>query len=63
MGWDRTGERVVGHYMGTFTYQGVVMSSRVKYGGKIQHQIKLDYALAVFGRLAETILVDNDEIA
>ena len=63
MGWDRTGEKVVGSYMKSFSFTGVVMSSRVKYGGKIQHQIKLDHSLAVFGRIAETILVDNDEIA
>lgn len=63
MGWDRTGESVVGSYMKLFTFKGTVISSRIKYGGKVQHQIKLDCSLAVFGRVADTILVDNEDLA
>ena len=62
MGWDLTGHKVVGAYMGEFPFSGIVTSSRVKYGGKVQLQVALDLQLTVYGRCTGHILVDSDEI-
>ena len=62
MGWDLTGKKVIGAYMGEFSFGGTVMSSRVKYGGKVQHCIELDSPITVYGRIADTILADTAEL-
>ena len=59
MKWDLTGERINGLYMGLFPYVGTVQSSRVKYGGAVQHTVVIDELIQVYGDLRETILVDN----
>jgi hypothetical protein len=43
---------------------GVVLESRVKYGGAVQHRIKLDVPLAMRWRTepADILLVDDDKI-
>lgn len=58
--WDSLiGERINGLYMGLFPYTGMVIDSRVKYGGKIQHTVLVDEPFMVYGDLRERILVEN----
>lgn len=62
MKWDLTGERVNGLYMGMFPYVGTVESSRVKYGGAVQHTVIVDEPIRVYGALRDRILVSVTEI-
>ena len=62
MNWNKEGEHVAGVYLGAYTVTGVVQSSRVKYGGKVQHRVLLDKPTVVFGREAEELLLDDEEL-
>ena len=42
MSWILDGMRVNANYMGEYPVAGVVLESRVKYGGEIQYTVKLD---------------------
>jgi hypothetical protein len=58
--WDSLiGERINGLYMGLFPYTGMVVESRVKYGGKIQHTVVLDEPFKVYGEVRDRILVES----
>lgn len=59
MKWDLTGERINGLYMGLFPFTGTVESSRVKYGGAVQHTVKVDEPFKVYGEVRDRILVDS----
>lgn len=59
MKWDLTGERINGLYMGLFPFTGLVESSRVKYGGAVQHTVKVDEPFKVYGEIRERILVSS----
>jgi hypothetical protein len=63
MGWIRDGERVAGKYCGELI-QGVVLESRVKYGGKVQLTVLLDRPIQLRWRTEPTrqVLVDTDEV-
>jgi hypothetical protein len=60
--WNREGDRVAGVYLGAYTVSGVVTESRVRYGGTVQHTVKLDKPMTVFGRSAEVLLLDNEDL-
>jgi len=62
MSWNKEGQRVAGVYLGAYTVTGTVVNSRVKYGGKVQHQVILDEPVTVFGRTAEELLLDDEEL-
>ena len=62
MSWNREGQRVVGRYMGTFLVSGKVTSSRVKYGGTVQHTVLLDRPIEIYGRSAAVLLLEDTEI-
>jgi len=49
MSWDKTGETVTSNYLGEFQVVGVVQSSRVKYGGKVQHTVTLGSPITIYG--------------
>jgi hypothetical protein len=49
--------------MGSYPITGVVEASRVKYGGAVQHTVKLDKKLTVYGAVRETVLVDNFDVS
>lgn len=59
MHWDLTGKRINSMYLGLFPYSGTVESSRVKYGGKVQHTVKVDEPFKVYGEVRERILVED----
>ena len=62
MGWNLEGKRVNALYLGLFPYSGLVLSSRVKYGGAVQHKVRVDVPFKVYGEVRETVLVDSVEI-
>ena len=60
--WNREGERVAGMYLQAYAVSGVVTESRVKYGGRVQHTVQLDKPATVFGRLADVLLLDEEDL-
>lgn len=63
MNWNYLeGQRVNGLYMGLFPYSGLVLNSRVKFGGEVQHTILVDEPFKVYGEVREMILVGKGEI-
>jgi hypothetical protein len=59
MQWNLEGKRINGIYLGLWPYTGTVVESRVKYGGKVQHTVKVDEPFKVYGELRERILVED----
>ena len=59
MDWNLEGKRINGIYLGLWPFKGMVMESRVKYGGQVQHTVALDETIKVFGEVREYILVDT----
>jgi hypothetical protein len=62
MNWNLEGKRINGLYMGLFPYSGLVTESRVKYGGSVQHTVKVDEPFKVYGAVRSTVLVGTDEV-
>lgn len=62
MNWNLEGLHVTGMYMGDFPCSGRVESSRVKYGGGIQHAVVLDQPLQVYSAVRERVLLDHEHV-
>jgi hypothetical protein len=62
MDWNLEGKRINGLYMGLFPYSGLVESSRVKYGGAVQHTVVVDEPFKVYGAIRQRLLVDTNEV-
>jgi hypothetical protein len=60
--WNKEGQRVAGVYLGAYTVSGLVTESRVRYGGSVQHTVKLDAPVEVFGRSADVLLLDDGDL-
>ncbi len=63
MGWCKDGSTIKAEYMG-HEVVGVVLDSRVKYGGKVQYRVQLDEPVMLRWRneLTEILLIDEDEV-
>jgi hypothetical protein len=63
MSWVLDGQKVKAKYLGE-TVTGVVVDSRVKYGGKVQYTVELDSPVQFRWRSEPTdrVLVDHDEL-
>ncbi len=63
MSWVLDGQKVKAKYLGE-TVTGVVVDSRVKYGGKVQYTVELDSPVQFRWRNEPTdrVLVDHDEL-
>lgn len=63
MSWIKDGQRVYGNYHG-HPVQGIVESSRVKYGGKVQYTVNLDTPVQMPWRseLTTRVLLDHTEL-
>lgn len=59
MNWNLEGKRINGLYMGLWPYTGTVESSRVKYGGRVQHTVVVDEPFKAYGEVRERILVED----
>jgi len=60
--WSREGQIIEGAYLGSIAYTGIVVESRVMYGGNIQHDVVLLEPITVFGEARDSILVKENEI-
>lgn len=63
MGWNKDGSTIRAEYCGAL-FTGVVLDSRVKYGGKVQYKVQADSPFYVesLKDLRETVLVDEDDV-
>ena len=59
MTWNLTGQHINGLYQGAWPYAGEVLESRVKYGGAVQHRVRVRVPLQVYGQTREVILVEE----
>ena len=62
MGWDLTGMIVWARYLDEFDICGRVESSRVKYGGEVQHTVVLMDPIMVYGAQRDRLLIDNKNV-
>lgn len=63
MSWQREGQRIFAEYLGTIPVTGIVESSRVRYGGSVQHTLLLDSPVQVYGSEWRTrLLIDESQI-
>lgn len=63
MSWILDGQKIKANYLGE-TVTGMVVDSRVKYGGKVQYTVELDAPVQFRWRSEPTdrVLVDRDEL-
>ena len=63
MSWNKEGEKITATYQGQ-RVSGTVESSRVKYGGKVQHLVLLEKPVQLRWRTEPTdrLLIDEDEV-
>jgi len=63
MGWIKDGKHITANYLGVMV-SGVIESSRVKYGGKVQYTVNLDNPVQLRWRSEPTVrvLIDETEI-
>ena len=62
MNWNLEGLRINGLYMGLFPYSGLVLNSRVKFGGEVQHTVLIDEPIRVYSEDRDMILVSKGEV-
>ena len=60
--WNLEGQYVTGLYLQKFPVSGEVINSRVKYGGSVQHTVKLSKPIEVFGAIKLIVLLDDVEV-
>ena len=56
MAWNLEGKNVAGKYHGV-SFEGVVLESRVRYGGQVSHTIELDHAIQMRWRSDPTTTI------
>ena len=63
MGWNKDGSTVKAEYCGT-TFTGVVLESRVKYGGTVQYRVKavMPFYVDSLRTVRQVVLVDDSEV-
>ncbi len=62
MNWNLEGSQVAGRYIGVFLCSGKVLGSRVKYGGKVEHDVELDRPIEVFGSVRTRVNLDHEQL-
>lgn len=62
MGWNLEGMVVWARYLDEYDVCGRVESSRVKYGGEVQHTIVLSTPINIYGQLRDRVLVEHKYI-
>ena len=60
--WNLEGQTVRGYYFG-HQVEGVVILSRVKYGGSVQHTVDLFFPITIYGQERTSVLLDANEVA
>lgn len=62
MGWDREGEYVSFKYLDIFDVSGKISSSRVMYGGDVQHTVELAVPTKIWNTVRKCVLVRESEL-
>jgi hypothetical protein len=62
MGWNKDGSTVKAMYLSEYPVTGVVMESRVKYGGSVSYWLKLTEPFFLNGSIRETLMVDENQV-
>ncbi len=60
--WDLQGMHIEGNYMGDIPVRGRVESSRVKYGGGVQHTVVLYSPISVYNATRDRVLLENEYV-
>lgn len=60
--WDLTGHHIKAEYLDVFDVAGVVELSRVQFGGRVCHTIKLDSPINVYGSVHERCIVRHEDV-
>ena len=60
--WNLEGQTVRGYYFG-HQVEGVVILSRVKFGGTVQHTVDLFFPITMYGQERTSVLLDANEVA
>ena len=63
MGWNKDGSTIRAEYCGV-AFDGVVLDSRVKYGGKVQYRVAASesFYLPFSDTPRDIVLVDDDDL-
>lgn len=62
MGWNKDGSTVKAVYCDTM-FTGMVLESRVKYGGKVQYKVASEpFYVASLKTIRSVVLVDEDDL-
>ena len=59
--WNLEGQIVRGEYFGK-KVEGIVILSRVKLGGTVQHTVDLFFPITMYGQERTTVLLDANEV-
>lgn len=60
--WNLEGMTVFGNYLGEFPIRGTVTLSRVQYGGGVNHHVKLDTPIKVYGSERDVVIMEHKYI-
>jgi hypothetical protein len=60
--WNIEGMRVKGLYIGSIPVEGIVIESRIKYGGAVSHHVDLFFPITVFGSERTRVVLDANEL-
>ena len=61
-GWNLEGHTIEGLYIGDYVVQGKVENSRVKYGGKVQHQLIFEAPVMIGRHYREGVVLDHEQV-
>ena len=60
--WILEGQRVRGMYLEEFPVEGMVVESRVTYGGAVKHTVVLDRPEMIYGAERDTLLFYAEDV-
>lgn len=63
MQWNLEGMQVYGTYLDSIPVSGLVVLSRVQYGGNVCHTIQLDEPITVYGAVRERVIIAQQEVS
>jgi hypothetical protein len=59
MGWNLEGMTIWARYLDEYDVYGRVESSRVKYGGEVQHTVVLAEPMVIYGQMRDRVLIEH----
>lgn len=62
MGWNKDGSTIKASYLDEHIVQGVVVESRVSYGGSVRYLIELSDPVFIGGSFRECLVIKEDNV-